>query len=46
MGQIKIEFIDIALYASDYTIVTLSVLRKDVEKGFDILSDVLRIRFP
>lgn len=27
--------------SSDYTTVSLSVLKKDVEKGFDILSDVL-----
>jgi len=40
----EIEFIGAALGAStdnDYTLVTLSVLKKDVEKGFEILSDVV-----
>jgi zinc protease len=40
----EIEFIGAALGAStdnDYTLVTLSVLKKDVEKGFEIFSDVL-----
>ena len=38
------EFIGASLGAStdsDYTLVTLSVLKKDVEKGFDIFSDVV-----
>lgn len=46
----EIEFIGAALGAStdnDYTLVTLSVLKKDVEKGFEILSDcVLNPVFP
>ncbi len=40
----EIEFIGAALGASteeDYTLVTLSVLKKDVEKGFEIFSDIL-----
>lgn len=40
----EIEFIGASIDSStgsDYTIVSLSVLKKDVEKGFDIFSDVL-----
>lgn len=40
----EIEFIGASLGAStdnDYTLVTLSVLKKDVEKGFEIFSDIL-----
>jgi zinc protease len=40
----EVEFIGAELGASagkDYSAVTLSVLKKDVEKGFDLLSDVL-----
>jgi len=40
----EIEFIGASLGASaseDYTIVSLSVLKKDVEKGFEIFSDVV-----
>jgi zinc protease len=40
----EVEFIGAELGASadrDYTVLTLSVLKKDVEKGFDLLSDVL-----
>ncbi|MGW8272234.1 MAG: M16 family metallopeptidase, partial [Thermodesulfovibrionales bacterium] len=40
-----IEFIGANIAASveeDFTLVTLSVLKKDVEKGFDIFSDVVR----
>lgn len=40
----EIEFIGAALDAkadSDFTIINLSILKKDTEKGFDILSDVL-----
>jgi zinc protease len=40
----EIEFIGASLGAStdnDYTMVTLSVLKKDVEKGFEIFSDIL-----
>lgn len=46
----EIEFIGASLAASadgDYTLVSLSVLKKDIEKGFDILSDiVLNPTFP
>ncbi len=45
-----VEFIGASLGASassDYTLVTLSVLKKDVEKGFDLFSDiVLNPTFP
>lgn len=40
----EIEFIGASLTASvdnDYTLVSLSVLKKDAEKGFELLSDVL-----
>lgn len=40
----EIEFIGASLKASvdnDYTLVSLSVLKKDAEKGFELLSDVL-----
>jgi zinc protease len=40
----EIEFIGASLGASadsDYTMVSLSVLKKDLEKGFDIFSDVI-----
>lgn len=40
----EIDFIGASLYAntgSDYTTVSLSVLKKDIEKGFELLSDVL-----
>ena len=40
----EIEFIGASIGASvndDYTIITLSVLKKDIEKGFDIVSDIL-----
>ncbi|GER93690.1 insulinase family protein [hot springs metagenome] len=41
----EIEFMGASLDAStssDYTTISLSVLRKDVEKGFEIFSDVLQ----
>lgn len=41
----EIEFIGASLDAStssDYTTVSLSVLKKDIEKGFEIFSDVLQ----
>jgi zinc protease len=41
----EIEFIGASLGAStneDYTVISLSVLKKDVEKGFEIFSDVVR----
>ncbi len=45
-----IEFIGASLgtsASSDYTLVTLSVLKKDIEKGFDLFSDiVLNPTFP
>jgi len=40
----EIEFIGASLDASagkDYTVVTLSVLKKDVHKGFELFSDIL-----
>ncbi|MEW6067842.1 MAG: pitrilysin family protein [Nitrospirota bacterium] len=40
----EIEFIGASLDASadrDYTVVALSILKKDVNKGFEILSDIL-----
>ncbi|MBI4823005.1 MAG: insulinase family protein [Nitrospirae bacterium] len=40
----EIEFIGASLSAStgsDYTTISLSVLKKDIEKGFELLSDVL-----
>jgi zinc protease len=39
----EIEFIGASLGASadtDYTVITLSVLKKDIEKGFELLSDI------
>jgi len=41
----EIEFVGASLYAStssDYTTISLSVLKKDIEKGFEIFSDVLQ----
>ncbi|MBI3592232.1 MAG: insulinase family protein [Nitrospirae bacterium] len=40
----EIEFLGASLVAStnsDYTTISLSVLKKDIEKGFDLFSDVL-----
>ena len=40
----EVEFIGASLDASagrDYTVVTLSVLKKDVHKGFELFSDIL-----
>jgi zinc protease len=40
----EIEFIGASLYVSaisDYTTVTLSVLKKDINKGFELFSDIL-----
>ncbi|MDI6744415.1 MAG: pitrilysin family protein [Thermodesulfovibrionales bacterium] len=40
----EIEFIGAGLGASaggDYTTITLSVLKKDIEKGFELLSDII-----
>lgn len=40
----EIEFIGASLGAStdnDYTIISLSVLKKDIEKGFEVFSDIL-----
>lgn len=40
----EIEFIGASLDASvdsDYTTITLSVLKKDIEKGFEVFSDIL-----
>jgi zinc protease len=46
----EIEFIGASLGASadsDYTLITLSVLKKDIEKGFELFSDiVLNPTFP
>ncbi|MEW6162529.1 MAG: pitrilysin family protein [Nitrospirota bacterium] len=40
----EIEFIGASLYAStgsDYTTISLSVLKKDINKGFELFSDIL-----